>query len=152
LIITSFASDHHSILFLLVCLIISCVDFCQNEQRLIKQCQNPRMVQFDAKIDPVPLNASYFVYNLLTLIQTASLCWLHNVLHFLHCNHCPTMCQSNNVNDAFDNVIIVVMNGQKRRSILYDIRTIYFCLHCLLCIREATSCSSIAQPACMPQC
>jgi len=42
------------------------------------------------------------------------------------------MHQSNDADDALNDVVMVVVNGEKRRDFLWAIHTRYFYLHCVL--------------------
>jgi len=76
------------------------------------------MVQFfDTETDTVPLNACASRTIYLPFIKVTSLCWPRDVLSFSHNikgNHL-TRRQSNDNDDAVNDVVMVVVNGRKRR-------------------------------------
>jgi len=59
------------------------------------------------------------------------------------------MRQSNNIDDAMNDVVMVVDHQQKKRMVLYNIRSRYINLEFVLGVQPATTCSRLLQPACI---
>jgi len=70
-------------------------------------------VQFEAKKSLVPIIAYCIAYESLTLIKFAWLCWSHDGLQCVPCFHRSTMHQTNDIDDAVNDVVMVDLNGQK---------------------------------------
>jgi len=59
------------------------------------------------------------------------------------------MRQSNDVDDAVNDVVMVIVHQQKRRVFLYNIHSEYFYLHFLLVLRAGYD-RYFGDPACSP--
>jgi len=87
------------------------------------------MVQFEAKKSLVPFIAYCIAYKSLKLIKFAWLCWPHDGLQCVPWDHYSTMHQTNDINYAINDVIMVELNGQKWRLFLYTIHSRYILIY-----------------------
>jgi len=81
------------------------------------------------------------------ILCSTSLCSAQRVLSFLYRQHRLTMRQSNNIDDAMNDAVMVVDHQQKRRTFLYIIRSIYIYLHFVLGVQLGYDMLSGAAPS-----
>jgi len=69
------------------------------------------------------LNAYLSVNTQLTIIKIALLCQPHDLLYFKHPFQCHNICQSKDKNDDMKDIVMVVVQRQRRTVILYKIHS-----------------------------
>jgi len=82
-------------------------------------------------------------------MKIASLCSPRDGLHYAPWHHCPSVRQSHSIDDAVNDVVMVEVDGQKWKVIIYNIHSRYLYIHFVPGVRATTSCSFGVPPACI---